>query len=265
VPAAGSSPYLDALAKQASIDARVQGAAEVTIETAAGEYKPKVSTWGVFPRPQNISQAYGGGREIIPGQSMRSAEENARRDAELQEALDRFKRKAGLAWTPEEQEALDATLGDADLYMRNGRLRLAVQKFDAVIEQCPFKTRYGGMARIKKAICLDSMGPQEREIAREMYKELKAHPEKSIQKQAQQMLFSFTAAQDLKVGGGIEQLSYADLFERLQRRSQGYTQYVPKEGEEEEVNKQNNRNAALAILFLVVAPTGLFLALSALR
>ena len=31
-------------------------------------YKPKVSTWGVFPRPQNISQAFGGGRTIDPTQ-----------------------------------------------------------------------------------------------------------------------------------------------------------------------------------------------------
>ena len=30
-------------------------------------YKPTVSTWGVFPRPANISQAYGGGRTIRPG------------------------------------------------------------------------------------------------------------------------------------------------------------------------------------------------------
>lgn len=29
-------------------------------------YKPKVSTWGVFPRPQNISKAFGGGRTIDP-------------------------------------------------------------------------------------------------------------------------------------------------------------------------------------------------------
>ena len=60
----------------------------------------------------------------------RSDEENAKRDAELQAALERFKRKAGLAWTPEEQEEIDSVLGDADAYMRNGRLRLAVQKYD---------------------------------------------------------------------------------------------------------------------------------------
>jgi hypothetical protein len=31
-------------------------------------YRPKVATWGVFPRPANISQQYGGGRTLKPGE-----------------------------------------------------------------------------------------------------------------------------------------------------------------------------------------------------
>jgi hypothetical protein len=31
-------------------------------------YNPKVSTWGVFPRPSNISKAYGGGKTFRPGE-----------------------------------------------------------------------------------------------------------------------------------------------------------------------------------------------------
>lgn len=33
-----------------------------------GLYAPRVSTWGVFPRPANISAAFGGGRDLKPGQ-----------------------------------------------------------------------------------------------------------------------------------------------------------------------------------------------------
>jgi hypothetical protein len=43
-------------------------------------YKPKVTTWGVFPRPQNISQAYGGGRNIRPGQELETPEQKAQRE-----------------------------------------------------------------------------------------------------------------------------------------------------------------------------------------
>jgi hypothetical protein len=43
-------------------------------------YKPKVTTWGVFPRPSNISQAYGGGRNIRPGQDLETPEQKAQRE-----------------------------------------------------------------------------------------------------------------------------------------------------------------------------------------
>lgn len=40
---------------------------EVEMITQKGDYRPKVSTWGMFPRPDNISKAYGGGRTIEKG------------------------------------------------------------------------------------------------------------------------------------------------------------------------------------------------------
>eukprot|EP00976_Prorocentrum_cordatum_P073342 1181048-Prorocentrum_minimum.AAC.1 len=40
---------------------------EVKMLTKEGNYRPTVSTWGVFPRPDNISKAYGGGRTLKPG------------------------------------------------------------------------------------------------------------------------------------------------------------------------------------------------------
>ena len=43
-------------------------------------YKPKVTTWGVFPRPQNISATYGGGRNIRPGQDLETPQQKAERE-----------------------------------------------------------------------------------------------------------------------------------------------------------------------------------------
>ena len=31
-------------------------------------YKPKVATWGMFPRPSDISKTYGGGKTYRPGE-----------------------------------------------------------------------------------------------------------------------------------------------------------------------------------------------------
>lgn len=43
----------------------------------------QVTTWGVFPRPKNISEAYGGGRNIRPGQALESDEQKAKREVSV--------------------------------------------------------------------------------------------------------------------------------------------------------------------------------------
>ncbi|XP_057850506.1 uncharacterized protein LOC131060988 [Cryptomeria japonica] len=58
-------------------------------------YKPKVSTWGVFPRPKNISKAYGGGKVIRPGGVLESKEEKEAREARTKKLTDAYKEKMG--------------------------------------------------------------------------------------------------------------------------------------------------------------------------
>lgn len=47
---------------------------------SAERYQPKVTTWGVFPRPNNISEAYGGGRTIKPGEALETPEQKKKRE-----------------------------------------------------------------------------------------------------------------------------------------------------------------------------------------
>lgn len=60
------------LAKE--MEHRERGAEIITIDKGGagsgteGAYRPKVATWGVFPRPSNISREYGGGRTLKPGE-----------------------------------------------------------------------------------------------------------------------------------------------------------------------------------------------------
>jgi hypothetical protein len=64
---------------------------------AAGEggeaYQPKVTTWGVFPRPKDISKEYGGGRDLKPGQALETKEQRAAREAAYAAALAAYKEK----------------------------------------------------------------------------------------------------------------------------------------------------------------------------
>lgn len=69
--AAGLRPEMFTIMKEEEMKAR--GVEMITRDRTydpqkeqAAAYKPKVSTWGVFPRPQDISKAYGGGRTIQP-------------------------------------------------------------------------------------------------------------------------------------------------------------------------------------------------------
>ncbi|KAK9741948.1 hypothetical protein RND81_03G139000 [Saponaria officinalis] len=69
-------------------------------EESSELYKPKVSTWGVFPRPSNISETYGGGRTIRPGDTLETAEDRAAKEAQTRKLLAAYKRKIGLNMDP---------------------------------------------------------------------------------------------------------------------------------------------------------------------
>jgi hypothetical protein len=47
----------------------------------------------VFPRPKDISKAFGGGRNLRPGQELESAEQKAAREAAYSAALKAYREK----------------------------------------------------------------------------------------------------------------------------------------------------------------------------
>ena len=66
-------------------------------EDPTAAYQPKVSTWGVFPRPDNISTAYGGGRSIKAGEfKMETDEEKEQRRARVKLKLRKYREDAGI-------------------------------------------------------------------------------------------------------------------------------------------------------------------------
>eukprot|EP00884_Botryococcus_braunii_P017250 jgi/Botrbrau1/4208/Bobra.0044s0012.2 len=93
------------LKKEAEMKAR--GAEIITIDGKASasstevEYRPKVATWGVFPRPQNISEAFGGGRNIRPGQELESEADRKARDERVKAAMSAYRKQMGLDIDPE--------------------------------------------------------------------------------------------------------------------------------------------------------------------
>jgi hypothetical protein len=50
------------------LQAQAEGSGSGGGASADTAYRPKVATWGIFPRPANISRQYGGGRTFKPGE-----------------------------------------------------------------------------------------------------------------------------------------------------------------------------------------------------
>lgn len=80
--------------------------------TVDKEYKPKVATWGVFPRPKDISTTYGGGRNLQPGAPLETAEQAQARIERSKKLLQSYRNAVGLEEDPEaERQAQVRYLG----------------------------------------------------------------------------------------------------------------------------------------------------------
>lgn len=55
----------------------------------------------VFPRPRNISEAYGGGRTLRPGQALEPQEQAVEREERIKRSMQEYRKSLGLDVDPE--------------------------------------------------------------------------------------------------------------------------------------------------------------------
>lgn len=198
------------------------------------DYKPKVSTWGMYPRPKNISETYGGGRTIRPGQKLESEEETTKRKERVAEAMQEYRRQVGIEVSWEQQQACDKLLEKGTKSMDAGRLMDAIVVYQDVLDIVPMQSMPGGKAAIQKAICLDSLGKQDE--ARQLYQQLLKHRCYETRKQADRMLWGMVqATKFLKAENfsyGVGDSAYKKYFDRLS--GSWNTMYVGNDQEEED-------------------------------
>lgn len=65
-----------------------RGAEVISVDKS---YKPTISTWGLFPRPDNISKTYGGGKTIDPTKPLEEEDVKAKRDEEVMARLQTYR------------------------------------------------------------------------------------------------------------------------------------------------------------------------------
>ncbi|XVE69516.1 hypothetical protein DITRI_Ditri09bG0158300 [Diplodiscus trichospermus] len=137
-------------------------------------YRPKVSTWGVFPRPGNISKTYGGGRTIRPGEVLETEEDRAAKNERTRQLLAAYKKKVGLNVDPKLRSECEKAFRDGDSLMDSGKLKEALSYYERVMEKMPYQSELHGLAALQWSICQDSLRrPNE---ARVMYEKLQSHP-----------------------------------------------------------------------------------------
>ncbi|KAJ1262666.1 hypothetical protein BS78_09G126700 [Paspalum vaginatum] len=160
-------------------------------------YRPTVRSWGMFPRPQNISKAYGGGRNIQLGGETLSAEEKAAKDKRTKELIAAYRNRQNMVIDAKTKAECNEALREGDEMMNTGRLKQALPYYEKVMNAVDFKTELHGMAALQWAICLDSLCRSKEAMS--MYSKLKNHPNSEISKKANMFVFSFQAMDFMKV------------------------------------------------------------------
>jgi tetratricopeptide (TPR) repeat protein len=224
---------------------------EATSEAPQELYKPKVATWGAFPRPANISEAYGGGKNIKPGQRLESEEQERERERSFMMAMQQYREKMGLDIDPELEVEAEREYSEGMRLFESGSLREAYAYFQKALDLVPIRTAVGGKATLQKAVILDSTG--ESEAAKKLYKNLRGHAVAAVARKARQLSYGFEAAEFLKADTISYQAKSKDYIRYFRQIADRNRIYVASE-EDKEMDEQMSRAATLIAVGMILGP-----------
>lgn len=183
-------------------------------EESSDLYEPKVSTWGVFPRPSNISKTFGGGRVVRPGEVLETVEDKAAKEKRTRQLLAAYKKKVGLNIDAKLKSECEKAMKDGDSLMDLGKLKEALPFYEKVMDKLPFQSELHGLAALQWSICQDSLSRLNE--ARVMYERLQSHPNVQVSKKARHFVFGFQAMEMMRVtssSSSSKNMGYQNYFE----------------------------------------------------
>uniref|UniRef100_A0A7N0RAS5 Uncharacterized protein n=1 Tax=Kalanchoe fedtschenkoi TaxID=63787 RepID=A0A7N0RAS5_KALFE len=219
-------------------------------------YKPKVSTWGVFPRPGNISKTFGGGRTIRPGEVLETEEDRAAKDAKTRQLLAAYKARAGMNIDPKLKSECEKAVNDGDSLMNRGKLKEALPFYEDVMKKLTFKSELHGVAALQWSICQDSLSRSNE--ARIMYEKLQSHPNYRVSKAAREFMFGFQAMEMMKVKSARTpsmSTGYQNYFEAFLENKPDYAL-------KEAGTSQSTGDETLPYIFFLASPLLIMLIIS---
>lgn len=189
------------------------------------EYKPKVSTWGVFPRPENISKSFGGGKNIQRGGEDLNSAASRERDLAIAKKLAAYRAARGIDTEREERhrEEIEKALRDSEQQAARSQPYQAIATLEAVKDYVSDKSRLGGSLYLALALQYESVG--RRDEARAIYAELRRSSFPEISSKAKQLVQGFEAMDMLRVedetrerGFRVTKFRLPDMSSQLERR-----------------------------------------------
>mmetsp|Transcript_29166 Transcript_29166/g.113269 ORF Transcript_29166/g.113269 Transcript_29166/m.113269 type:complete len:361 (-) Transcript_29166:2545-3627(-) len=217
-------PVMDGTLSEETMLMQEMEDAEKFMNEGAQIYKPKVSTWGVFERPDDISKAYGGGKRIPVGGVNLESEESQEKLEKTRKLLQNYKLSSGLENKDEEkyrEEILEAIELSNDLLVR-ARPAEAVKLLKPYTELVGCISELGGSLYLQLAVVFESMGM--RDSAQDIYIKLKKSPVETISSRAKRLSFGFYAMGELNVENTPQQKLLYELpeFEVRKRYDASY-------------------------------------------
>lgn len=145
-----------------------------TTSSGSGEkYSPKVSTWGLYPRPENISRTFGGGRTLpVGGEGNKQSTSSRAYDERVAKKLAKY-RGGSIAETALEEshaEEIEGAMEEAKEMMVRGYGYDATRVLRPMLQYATVRSRRGGELRLALALACEECG--RRSEAREIYGKL---------------------------------------------------------------------------------------------
>jgi hypothetical protein len=153
-------------------------------------YQPKSGSWGAFPRPRDISKAYGGGRRVGAGYTKTVCSED-----ETRERLQRYRVKVGIDVASEKEHAgeIDEALQIGQLAMQRGVYSTAVSALEKVTRYCSTNSKVGGQVFLELAMAYEAVGRTKEAIS--VYSTLSTSRIEQVKINAKRLLYGLEAMQ----------------------------------------------------------------------
>ena len=166
---------------------------ESKTEAEVDMYQPKSGSWGAFPRPRDISKAYGGGRRVGPGYS--NEQKSVSSVEETREKLQRYRVKVGIDVESEKEHAgaIEESLKIASVAMQRGMYATAVSALEKVTPYCSTNSKVGGQVFLELAMAYEAVGRTQEAIT--VYKTLSRSRIEQIKINAKRLLYGIEAIQ----------------------------------------------------------------------